>query len=152
MEASVSAVEAKGCGCGFEHKGFDCGELELVPEEVGGCSCGVKFYKRDDESPEEWFQHDCPLDPDSQLGLAIIDEREPVATLVATLVPGRPGSVTLPPARHPPIIVVRDDGALMVHAPEPGPANCCDRRMVYVFVNRGGVTLCPTCDARRPVA
>lgn len=47
------------------------------------------------------------------------------------------------------MILMRDDGALNVHPPEPGPATCCDGRMVYIFVNRGGVTMCPSCDARR---
>lgn len=42
----------------------------------------------------------------------------------------------------------RDDGALNVHPPEPGPANCCDGRIVYVFVCRGGVSRCTRCDAK----
>ena len=46
-------------------------------------------------------------------------------------------------------IYVRDDGALNVHPPEPGPAKCCDGRMVYVFVSRMGVTLCTSCDVKR---
>lgn len=47
------------------------------------------------------------------------------------------------------MFLMRDDGAMNVHPPEPGPATCCDGRMVYIFVNRGGVTVCSSCDARR---
>lgn len=65
----------------------------------------------------------------------------------ATLVPGRPGTLTLP--REKPIIVTRDDGALQVYSPQAGPANCCGGQMLHTFVCRDGVTLCPTCDAKR---
>jgi len=65
---------------------------------------------------------------------------------VATLVPGLPGSLALPAAQ--PLIFTRDDGALNIHPHQPGPANCCDGRMVYIFVNRNGVTRCPSCDGR----
>lgn len=63
---------------------------------------------------------------------------------VATLVPGRPGSLNPSQVRERPLVVVREDGALQIHAPEAGPANCCDRRMLHTFINRNGTTLCPT--------
>jgi hypothetical protein len=110
-------------------------EREPPDDEIGGCTCGAKFY-----SYEEFDEHqyDCPL-PDP-----LEREREPVATLV----PGTPASLNLPATRQP-LIFARDDGALNVHPLEPGPANCCDGRMVYIFVNRGGTTRCPTCDGKR---
>lgn len=46
----------------------------------------------------------------------------------------------------------RDDGGLNVHPPAPGPARCCDGRMVYVFVCRNGISLCTSCDAKRGAA
>lgn len=77
---------------------------------------------------------------------------EPEREQVATLVPGMPGSLELMPSldelRNRTFIFDRDDGALNIHPPVPGPANCCDGRMVYFLVNRGGVTRCASCDAK----
>lgn len=119
----------------------------VEPEEVGGCACGARFY-----DTEDLYAHECEL-PDPCHATASrggVFASEPVATLV----PGVPGSLDLPgpdleELRKRTFIFERDDGALNVHPPVPGPAKCCDGRMVYFFINRDGVTRCSSCDAKR---
>lgn len=72
--------------------------------------------------------------------------------------PRRPGSLFEPPQYPLPLlkhhlqVYTRDDGALNVHLHEPVPATCCDGRMAYIFVCRGGGSRCILCDAKRGAA